>query len=404
LDQSDNQRINKEERGYGSIDKIACINCVGDVALKQFIVTMGFQGQCNYCNCADICISVEDLLGEIMNGIRLEYDEVDNDMGWEDGEYVGAKTWDTYDLLYDELNWEMQLCDNLLDDINQIMKMTTWCESDPYQQRKRKERVSMWNAFCRMVKTKTRYVFFRMPEQDQYQEEAAFLILDHIGDEVDSLNLINKIPKGTTFYRGRMHNSTVKLVAAKDLCSPPHNKAKSNRMSAEGISIFYGANDEKTAITEIYDSRYMYATVAPFKNINELTVLDLTKIEDIPFPSLFDRENRIYREAILFLRELNDNLTRPIEYLESIEYIPAQIVAEYFRFIFTQDGQPIDGIVYRSSKVTEGICYALFFDYEQCLEKDNSKPLKGEQKMKLDELNINTYRVSTDIRFDEIEL
>lgn len=41
-------------------------------------------------------------------------------------------------------------------------------------------------------------------------------------------------------------------------------------MSAEGISIFYGADCETTAIAEIYDSRYKYVTTAVFQNIYDI--------------------------------------------------------------------------------------------------------------------------------------
>ena len=288
----------------------------------------------------------------------------------------------------------MQLEDNLLKDVIDTIKDTTWCEQDPYQLSESQDRLSMWDSFCTMVNSKTRYVFFRMPKQDQYQVESAFLILDHIGNEVEKLKLIHKIPKGTIIYRVRMHDKSERLKDVKDLCSPPHNKAKSNRMSAEGISIFYGANDEKTALTEINDSRYKYATVATFTNLNEMTVLNLTELENVTYASLFDKENRIYRESIVFLRELNKNLTRPIETLESIEYIPAQIVAEYFRFLYTYEGQPIDGILYRSSKVKNGVCYALFYDQEQCLEKEDSNLFHVRQKLKMDEFSVNNIRVS----------
>lgn len=191
-----------------------------------------------------------------------------------------------------------------------------------------------------------------------------------------------------------MHDKKTEIELAKDLSSPPHEKAKSNRMSAEGISIFYGTDSAKTAIAEIYDQRYRFATTAIFQNLYDIQVIDLTQIANIPYPSLFDEERRGYRESLAFLRELNDNLTRPIESMESIEYIPAQIVAEYFRFLYTYQGKSIDGIIYRSSKVKDGVCYALFFDQSQCLESDPKRLFPGihKQMMRMDETSIGTYK------------
>lgn len=302
-------------------------------------------------------------------------------------------------MLRDELFDEMDFNDELFEDICDTINDETWCERDPYGLRESQGRIFMWNEFCQMVKTKMRHVFFRMPEKDSHQEEAAYIILEHISKKVADMKLIEKVPVGNSFYRGRMHDSTVMFTTAEELGSPPNNRAKSNRMSAEGISVFYGADNIKTAISEIYDSRFGYASVAPFVNTKELVLLDLTKIENTPFPSLFDEERREYRETILFLRELNKNLTRPIESMENIEYVPAQIIAEYFRFLYKYDDQSIDGIAYRSSKNKEGICYVLFFDHEQCLENKGDRLFPTTQMMKIKDSEIRTFKVNTDIQY-----
>ncbi|MDL2281366.1 RES domain-containing protein, partial [Selenomonadales bacterium OttesenSCG-928-I06] len=350
-----NQMLKYQERGYSYIDKVACEFCVGDYALKQFIANNGKNKICDYCSKDNVCIDVESLIGKIMDGISHEYEEAANCMSVEKGEYIGACTWDTHDLMHEKLADVMELNNELLEDIVKTMDLTSWCEKDPYQLRQSRERVSMWNAFTEMVKKNTRYVFFRMHKKENYYEDLPFLILDHIGEGAKKLDLIKKLPRGTKFYRGRMHDNTKTIKYDCELSSPPHEKAKSNRMSAEGIAVFYGANDILTTITEIYDSKYKYATIAAFENLNDLQILDLTEIEKIPFPSLFDEDRWMHREPLKFFRKLTENLTRPIDVMKNIEYIPAQIVAEYFRFLCTYDNKPIDGIAYGSSKPQGGI-------------------------------------------------
>ncbi|WMJ77324.1 MULTISPECIES: HEPN-associated N-terminal domain-containing protein [unclassified Sedimentibacter] len=396
-----NKMLEYKKSEYKSINKKVCSNCVGERYLKQFVIDNGKCDKCDYCGSDEICISVEDLISEIISGIEYEYDRAVDTMSWDHGEYVGAKTWDTYNLIYDKLGCELPLEDDLIKDIYETIDDDTWCERDPYQLRESIDKALLWDDFCEMVKTKTRYVFFRMPKKDEYREEANFNVLDYIGKKVTELNLITSIPENTTFFRGRMHSSSMVLDEAKNLCSPPSHCAKSNRMSAEGISIFYGANDVKTAIAEIYNSQYKYATVAPFVNLRNLILVDLTKVEDIEFPSLFDKEKRKYRQALDFFIKLNENLTQPIENMVSIEYIPAQIIAEYFRYIYCYNGISIDGIAYRSSKNSGGICYSLFFNYEQCLEVDRDKRCKEEQELKIDKSGINTYAVSVDVSFSQ---
>jgi hypothetical protein len=177
-------------------------------------------------------------------------------------------------------------------------------------------------------------------------------------------------------------------------------------MSAEGISIFYGADNERTALSEIYDTRFKYATTAAFKNMCAINIIDLTKISNIAIPSLFDSESRDLPESLLFFKSLNENLMRPIELLESIEYIPAQIFAEYIRFIFSDNHQEISGIAYHSSKVTSGKCYALFYDQNQCAELNFTGSIWGtnQQMMKMDNETLRTFKVGFDIVLDTFVL
>ena len=90
--------------------------------------------------------------------------------------------------------------------------------------------------------------------------------------------------------------------------------------------------------------------------------------------------------------------------MESTEYIPAQIFAEYFRYLYTYNGKPIDGIVYRSAKKKDGICYALFFDQNQCLPKEQISfyTQSHQQMLKMDKSSLSTYKVSYDIELEEI--
>ncbi len=150
---------------------------------------------------------------------------------------------------------------------------------------------------------------------------------------------------------------------------PPEEKTVSNRMSPAGIVMLYGALDEKTAVREIGDvdpSRTHVTTVA-FKVSEPFKVLDLTEIP--PVPSLFDSTKRDNRSSIIFLRSFRSDISEPIEKDDRvhIEYVPTQVVTEYFRLIF-RDGnrKPIKGIVYPSSRLSGGKSCVLFFASENC--------------------------------------
>jgi len=232
MGQAKKMMMEYEGRGYGSTDKLACDSCIGDTTLKKFVIKNGTQDTCDFCNKKAICISVEELLSEIMDGIYTEYEYAANSMGWENGEYVGAQTWDTYDLISD-LQDEFQLQDDLCEEVRQTIRFEIWCEKDPYWLRENQEQLYLWERFCAMVKKETRYVFFRLHEEDEYDDRPPFMILDYIGDTVTQLNLIIQINPNFKFIRGRMNSMAGEFKTVKKLTSPPHEYAKSNRMSAE---------------------------------------------------------------------------------------------------------------------------------------------------------------------------
>jgi RES domain-containing protein len=64
------------------------------------------------------------------------------------------------------------------------------------------------------------------------------------------IRLIVTVPASTVVYRARSHVKTDPCATREALGSPPKGKAVSNRMSAVGISVFYGAFDMDTAAVE----------------------------------------------------------------------------------------------------------------------------------------------------------
>jgi hypothetical protein len=58
---------------------------------------------------------------------------------------------------------------------------------------------------------------------------------------------------------------------------------------------------------------------------------------------------------------------------EHIDYVPTQVVTEYFRHVFKDgDGQPVKGILYPSARQDGGVCCVLFFEADQCGGKPDS--------------------------------
>jgi hypothetical protein len=106
-------------------------------------------------------------------------------------------------------------------------------------------------------------------------------------------------------------------------------------------------------------------TTATFKTSGDLRVLDLADLPDVP--SLFDEQQRHLRSGLRFIRGFADELALPIQRngQEHIDYIPTQMVSEYFRTVYkSEDGVPLDGLCYRSAKYNGGVCVCLFLTHD----------------------------------------
>ncbi len=117
------------------------------------------------------------------------------------------------------------------------------------------------------------------------------------------------------------------------------------------------------------------ATIAPFEALRNLRLLDLTDIPQIP--SIYDAHKRGLRDGIKFLKGFLKDITQPVskDGSEHIEFCPTQVVAEYLRFIYKDHaGNRLDGILYPSTRVTQGVCVALFLkDVDCCDDSSDAK-------------------------------
>ena len=132
-----NDLIMCEERGYGHCTNYVCRNCIGNKSLHEYIKNNGHMGICYYCHNRRKVVTIEELLKPIMSGIRFEYDEAANCLGYQDGEYVG-QTFDTYNLIFDKIIDELMI-DNksiLSDLVDTIDDNILWCEINlPYHRK-----------------------------------------------------------------------------------------------------------------------------------------------------------------------------------------------------------------------------------------------------------------------------
>lgn len=375
-------------------EKRACKSCINDRYIYDSLKKYREISECSYCQQRRKTISVKEIVGEIEDGINTEYKQCGMEHYSPDNDNYVVSTAELEWILYGEYS-----CRNdLFEDICSYIPKNGWCERDN-EYIGDKEDISAvynkeWKTFCHMVKYETRYVFFNQWDEGE-EDERAKNILEFISKAVKELELIKEVLPSIGFCRGRTHRTKEGAFSNdKQLAAPPIGFAKANRMSAEGISIFYGANNIKTVLAEIYDGTEPYATIGQFKCKDKLCLLDLSRVLHMKSPSLFDRKNRHKRRYIGFFKEFVNMLISPVDNIPAIEYVPTQILAEYFRHVYNY-GCMFDGIIYPSAKNPHGKCYALFFNNEQCINGEN-------QRLIMDKDTVRTYRMLNNIQYEEV--
>lgn len=348
------------ERGYGHCDKKVCRDCVGNRQLKELIKNKGYMGRCDYCGQRRKVVELEALFELIISGIKFSYESADDYLF--EGKYL-VETYDRYDVAHDiadEAEIENQ---DLIDDIVNTLADETWCKKDAFYESDHERYLISWHEFCELVKWKMRYVFFRSREEEfEFDEISPAGILDMVGMFVEELGLVRQKPERTQLFRGRTHYENEALNEAKQFGPPPVEYAAANRMSPEGIPMFYATFEAETALDEINDSKPC-ATVARFLTSRALTVVDLSVLKRKKLPSIFDEKNRDLRQALIFLKRFAEEISMKTEGKPAIDYVPTQIVTEYFRHVFRYgDNKAIDGIIYSSAAREGGHCAVLFMD------------------------------------------
>lgn len=183
--------------------------------------------------------------------------------------------------------------------------------------------------------------------------------------------MIKSVQAGTKLFRSRQHSVSLTPSTAIDLGTPPAELAVfSNRMSPAGIPMFYAARDPATARaeTEVADPEKPEMSTAIFTNTEDMRVLDLANLPAVP--SLFDDHKRHLRTGLKFIHGFSEDLALPIHRngQEHIEYVPTQIVSEYFRTVFNaSDDDQLDGLCYRSVKKNGGVSICLFLTHADFL-------------------------------------
>src|ERR1035437_3166722 len=372
-----------QERGWSEPDaKCACPDHVEDPYLRDLIMDLPDENSCDYCGRPSdepIPASIAVLVESLAAVIDEYWDDAENFVPWEGGWQLDVS--DTWDVTEDFREYfdDSGIADDVLRCfLDRSLAKQSLRALDGEQQRR-----YGWKHVVEVVTHNTRYLFQTRPApltDSEYYESvdgvAPWDMLDRLGEVTVTADLLHELNTGTGFYRGRAHDCGATLNTAADLGTAPYKAALfSNRMSPAGIPMFYGAMDAETTIAEIAEQGKC-VTVGLFLTAKPLVVVDFTK--KLVLPSIFDIPQRRKRDVLRFVQGFVRDLQRPItkDGREHVDYVPTQIVTEYFRRTFPDCN--VDGLLYPSAKKDDGVCCVLFVEHDRCVDISPEWPARDD--------------------------
>ena len=346
-----------------------CHGCISDGFLAAEVQEQGEFGKCSYCGVNGPVVSL-DILGTRVDEVLQEHFRL-----------TPGNPEEPYELfLYKEGDWERRG-----DEVELIIAETVGLDetpstdltsllSDRYGYRAAKDgfenpygpeamyearKVSglgfrlTWEEFRREIQRRSR--FFNANSEELLGEIFGDLkaLANPRGNPI--IRTFEPEKQHYFFWRGRVAESPQKLKPilespAQELGPPPPKLAKAGRMNAHGISVFYGAMDQLTCLSELRPPVGSSVVVGKFKVLQPLTLLDLSALSDAYVKtSYFDPDYSSHRTRTAFLHRLVREISRPVlPEDELLEYLPTQVIAEYL----AQKSDPrFDGIIYPASQM-----------------------------------------------------
>jgi len=343
--------------------KYVCPGCFGDDALRDVVRAHAKSKVCSYCgkrSTKAIAASLDNVVEHIFDCLSARYEDAANGVGWEGG-YVGADTFDTFDLVEETVDFGDAATEELYRDVLNALPCQIWSRIDPYGPLERDVMKWSWRDFSKTVKHVRRYFFQDHLETADRRGEnfSPAELLASVAQGCEEYGLVETLKAGQRFFRCRARKKGKKFTDPQDLGPPPAAVASQSRMSPAGIPMFYGALDRKTAAVETLTEPGPHA-MAEFRTTRPIRVLDLIKP---PHVSIFDPIRGRLDEWAAFMRAFINEFQRPVAHdgEQHYEYVPTQVVTEYFRSALGATGA-LDGILYSSVKNPAGLCIVLFAD------------------------------------------
>lgn len=370
-------------RSKGADGRRVCSDCFGDLHLKREIEWHADSHACDFCGAKGDAVQAAPLEGIVeymLQQIDIEYASADqslpNDPETKDRMFPEDE-FDTAELLENYIELELPNDDGtLMSHLVETLPEQDWCLLNPLGTQEDEAIGNSWAAFKQVIKHRRRFFFLAQPDRalqhDMTWGEAAYEIpelLERITTFAKTHGMLTTMPAGTAWIRCQQMGEAESGFGPRRMGPPPYGLATlPNRMSPAGVPMFYGAETRETALAEVAEKSGRFAA-ARFAVQRDAIVFDVRTAP--PVPSLFDPEHARDRSVAMFMHSFIADFRAPIDRkrLPHIDYLPTQIITEYFRTMVLVDEAPVEGVIYVSTK-DGGKAVVLFAENEDVVVVD----------------------------------
>jgi len=333
-------------------EKYICHKCVSEEYVNKFIRKSGkSKRRCSYCNRSIKNVDLE-VVAEMLHKVFSENYEQPTE-----GEFYYNCGEPGISVIQDELRVDEEpaadifaIMQDVYNDYHGIEVI--YCETFHYVKVKRDGNALGW-AWEEME--------LSLKSEARYFNQHVKKFLDELFSDIESMKTgdsekaIKDVQVDTVLYRARAFENYEDVEAALEhperfFGPPPYKLARSGRMNAHGIPVFYGATSSDIAVAEVRPVVGNFVVVVAFRTLRELKILNISTLNNLSSKkgSIFDERVAEHNKKASFMRTLARKLTMPASGKKpENEYLITQAVSEYLAI---SDRFNLDGISFGSTQ------------------------------------------------------